>query len=93
MAQAVQFTTHSAQRFQQRFGVRIQTGVGVDISKTFKAVGRAYNNKETGALTQAFVPKDSSMRLVMLVDLDTMSVITVMSSGPVVDSVYKQAFH
>ena len=93
MAHTIQFTTHSAERFQQRFGVRVRTGVDVDISKTFKPVGRPFLHNKTGNTIQSFVPRDPSIRMVMEVDLDNGSVITVMASGPVVDAVYRQNTH
>lgn len=93
MAQAIQFTTHSAERFQQRFGVRVRTGVDVDISQTFRAVGKAYLHNKTGHTIQTFIPRDQSIRMVMEVDQTNGSVITVMASGPIVDAVYRQNTH
>lgn len=93
MAQTVQFTTHAAIRLQQRFGLKVKTGVDVDISKTFQPTGRTYIHNQTGTLVQQFIPKDLSVRMVMEVCMDDMAVITVMSQGPVVDAVYRKFAH
>jgi hypothetical protein len=93
MAQAVQFTNHAADRLQQRFGLKVQTGVDVDISATFRPTGRTYIHNQKGTLVQQFIPKDLSIRMVMEVCMDSMAVITVMASGPVVDAVYRKVAH
>lgn len=93
MAHAVQFTRHASERLSQRFGSTIPAGVQVDISNTFRAVGLARRHHTTGAVIQSYVPCDPSIRLVLEVDLDSNSVITVMAAGPVVDAVYRQLAH
>lgn len=93
MAHAVQFTAHSADRFQQRFGLRVKTGVDVDISKTFRAIGLPYTHSKTGHTIQSYIPRDPSVRMVMEVDMDCGCVVTVMADGPIVNAVYRQAAH
>jgi hypothetical protein len=93
MAQTVQFTNHAADRLQQRFGLKVRTGVDVDISATFRPTGRTYIHNQSGTLVQQFIPKDLSIRMVMEVCMENMAVITVMSQGPVVDAVYRKITH
>ena len=92
MAQ-VQFTTHSSDRLKQRFGVRLNPGVNVDISQTFKSTGRQYIHTRTGNLTESFMPKDPNVRMVIEVDLVDNVVITVMAEGPVVEAAYRRNTH
>ena len=93
MAHTVQFTTHAAERLSQRFGATMRTGVSVDISDAFEPAGFAYRHNSTGHMIQNFVARDRSVRLVLTVDMDTGSVITVMTEGPVVDAVYRAKAH
>ena len=91
--QKVMFSFHAAERMQQRFGVKVNTGVNVDISSTFRATGRSYIHNKTGHTVQQFIPKDLSVRMVLEVDLDNMTVVTAMVQGPVVDAAYRNIMH
>ena len=90
--QKVMFSYHAAQRLNQRFGSRITTEQDVDISTTFKKVGQPYSHYN-GTMVQAYVPRDSSVRMAMIVAIDTRCVLTVMDQGPVLDAIYRKAVH
>ena len=91
-ASKVMFSFHAAQRLNQRFGSRITTEQDVDISTTFKRVGEPYKHYN-GEMVQTYVPRDSNVRLVMIVAVNSRCVLTVMSEGHVVDAVYRKIAH
>jgi hypothetical protein len=90
--QKVMFSFHAAQRLNQRLGTRISTEHDVDISTAFRKVGEAYRHYN-GAMVQSYVPRDTSVRMLMIVSVDTRCVLTVMAEGPVVDAVYRKIAH
>lgn len=87
------FSFHAAERLSQRFNTRISTRNDVDISQTFKPIGNARRHHTDGYMYQAYIPKDPSVRLVLLVNIEGNVVMTVMSEGPIVDACYRQACH
>lgn len=92
MAHKVLFSFHAAQRLNQRFGSKITTEHDVDISTTFKSVGAPYKH-HNGEMVQAYVPRDESVRLAMIVAVKSRCVLTVMNEGPVMDAIYRKITH
>jgi hypothetical protein len=90
--QKVMFSFHAAQRLNQRFGSRITTEQDVDISTSFKKVGQPYSHYN-GTMVQAYVPRDLSVRMAMIVAIDSRCVLTVMNEGPVLDAIYRKTVH
>lgn len=92
MAHKVLFSFHAAQRLNQRFGSNISTRTEVDISQAFMKVGQPYKH-DNGTMVQAYVPRDTTVRMVMIVTCDSRVAMTVMSEGHVVDSIYRKFSH
>ena len=91
MAQAnlVQFTTHAAERMQSRLGIKIQQGQSVDITSNFVKTYE-YTHNTTGNTIQHWTNRDRSQPVVMAIDADTGLVVTVMTTGPIVDKEYSK---
>jgi hypothetical protein len=89
----VMFSYHAAQRLNQRFGSRVTTEQDVDISTTFKKAGLPYRQNNGPSMVQAYVPRDQSVRMAMLVAIDTRCVLTVLNEGPVLDAIYRKIAH
>jgi len=91
MAQAnlVQFTTHAAERMQSRLGIKIREGQSVDITSNFVKTYE-YTHPTTGHTIQHWCNKDRNQPVVMAIDADTGLVVTVMTTGPIVDAAYKR---
>jgi len=91
MAQAnlVQFTAHAAERLQSRLGIKIQQGQSVDITSNFVKTYE-YTHNTTGNTIQHWCNRDRGQPVVMAIDADTGLVVTVMTTGPIVDKEYSK---
>jgi len=87
--QKVMFTTHAAERMQSRLGIRINQGQSVDITSNFVKTYE-YTHNTTGHTIQHWCNRDRSQPVVMAIDADTGLVVTVMTTGPIVDKEYSK---
>ena len=85
----VKFTTHAAERMQSRLGIKIREGQSVDITSNFVKTYE-YTHNTTGNTIQHWCNRDCSQPVVMAIDADTGLVVTVMTTGPIVDKEYSK---
>jgi hypothetical protein len=86
--QKVSFTTHAAQRMQQRLGINISQGQSVDITSNFvKTFGYIDTRND---LIEHWVNKDRRQPVVLAINAYTGFVVTVMTEGPIVDAAYRR---
>jgi hypothetical protein len=88
----VAFSTHAADRLQSRLGIRVTTGTKVNINTNFKRVD-TYIHHQTGHTIEQWINRDVSTPVVLTIDADTGSVVTVMTTGPIVDTLYAKSKH
>ena len=89
--QKVLFSFHAAQRMQQRLKTPISTRDTVDISSAFRK-NRSYTCPRNGAV-ESWYCNIPGTRIVMIIGAQTRVVLTVMTEGPVVDSIYRAVQH
>lgn len=90
MAQAnlVKFTIHAAERMQSRLGIKVNQGQSVDITSSFvKTFG--YIDKHND-LIEHWANQDRSQPVLLAVNADTGLIVTVMTSGPIVEAAYRR---
>ena len=85
----VELTAHARQRFSQRLNVNVCPGFKLD-SRSFKCVSNNLHNR-TGRHIQTWVWPNRDERMVLEIDVESKVVITVMTEGHVVDTIYKTA--
>jgi hypothetical protein len=88
----VAFSTHAADRLQSRLGIRVNTGTEVDITSNFKKV-ESYTHYQTGHTIEQWINVDASTPVVLTIDSNNGSVVTVMTTGPIVDALYAKIKH
>jgi hypothetical protein len=86
----VVFTQHGAERMQQRLNISIKAGSKVDITAGF-AHSRTYLCSVHGKMMESWYCTIPGVRAVMIVNRDTKEMVTLMTQGHVVDTVYAQA--
>jgi hypothetical protein len=84
----VRFSFHAAQRMTERLNSKVDTNMDVDISRVFKKVN-TYKCQNKGIMVEAWINPDRNNKLVMVVAKDSRVVLTVMTQGHVVDTIYK----
>jgi hypothetical protein len=88
----VAFSTHAADRMQSRLGIRVNTGTKVNITANFKKV-ETYTHYQSGHTLENWVNRDATTPVVLVIDTETGSVVTVMTTGPIVDALYAKSKH
>lgn len=90
----VTFTQHAIDRMQQRLSISVPTNTKVNIAPLFTK-SHTYVNTQTGRLVSAFCSKDTSKKVVLIVDVQKSAVVTVYLgtnitglSAPFVDKCY-----
>jgi hypothetical protein len=83
----VGFTTHARERFEQRMNIQINPGFKVELDDNFELV-YATRHTESNNRIQTWIWPDAKKPVVLTVDVDNMCIITVMTSGPVVEKAY-----
>ena len=89
--QKVLFSFHAAQRMSQRLDTKITTDSEVNISSAFK-LSRRYTCPKNGAVESWYCTIPGT-RIVLVIGAATRVVLTVMTQGPVVDTVYQSTLH
>ena len=89
--QKVLFSFHAAQRMSQRLNTKITTEAEVNISSAFK-LARRYTCPRNGAVESWYCTIPGT-RIVMIIGAATRVVLTVMTEGHVVDTVYQSTLH
>ena len=72
----VTFTTHAVERMQQRLGIKVPANVSVNIAPLFTK-SHTYVNTDTGRQVSAWCSKDTTKKVVLVVDVLKNAVVTV----------------
>jgi hypothetical protein len=84
----LEVTQHADERFYERFGI-VQTSRMIKIDLNDWVEVSRYRHNKTGNLV-VDLAKRGSKKILMIVDIETTRVVTVMSSGYLVDRAYEQ---
>ena len=93
MANHVLFSFHAVERARTRLNVNIPSrSHEVNIESTFR-LAETFRHQGTNRMQEAWISKDPSKRVVLIVDKADRLVTTVMTDGPYVDTLYRAVRH
>ena len=85
------FSKHAAERMQQRLSMPVASQQQVILDSAFKHNLTYLHHNNT--LVQSWYCIIPGVRCVLIVSNDSRVVLTVMTEGPVVDAIYRNAMH
>ena len=92
MAKFVMFSHHAVQRCNQRLNINIPRSNEVNIEDAFQHAA-TFRHATTNRMQEAWITRDLSKRVVLIIDQENRVILTVMTEGPYVEKLYARAKH